>query len=91
MAVIHQWLDPTLAMPSDEEVEKVWNKKTEVQEHSLDSYKEQIEKWCQEGLSSVVIQRLLQEKCPCDVQVIRRYRAKYFPRKIEPVMWGVTN
>jgi transposase len=86
LAIIHQWLDPTLPMPSDEEVEKVWSKKTETKKHPLDPYKDQVEKWCKEGLSAVVIQRLLQEKCPCDVQVIRRYRAKNFPRTIEPVM-----
>ena len=60
--------------------------KNKNQSHPLDPYKEQLEQWHKEGLSSVVIHQLLKDKCSCDVQAIRRYRKKHFPKPIEPVM-----
>ena len=88
MAIIHQhgWLDNELPMPSDEEIAKIWKSKTKCQSHPLDVFKEQLEQWNKEGLTSVVIHQLLKEKCSCDVQAIRRYRNKHFPKPIEPVM-----
>lgn len=86
LAIVHNWLNPESPMPSDEEIARIWNKETANQPHPLDPYREQLEQWDKEGLSSIVIQRLLKEKCPCDVQAIRRYRTKYFPKPIEPVM-----
>jgi hypothetical protein len=86
LAVEQQWLDPSLCMPSDEEIAKIVNLKSKNQIHPLDFYKEQIERWDKEGLTSVVIQQLLKDKCSCDVQAIRRYRKKYFPKLAKPVM-----
>ncbi len=86
LAVVHQWLDPATPMPSDEEIAKVWNKKPKDKTHPLDPHKEELEQWSKEGLSSVVIQQLLKDKCSCDVQAIRRYRQKHFPKQVEPVM-----
>lgn len=86
LAIIHQWLDPALPMPSDEEIAQAWSIKTTGQKHPLDCYKEQLEKWHNEGLSSVVIHQLLEGKYSCDIQVIRRYRTKHFPKLIEPIM-----
>lgn len=86
LAVAHQWLDLALPMPSDEQIAKVWNKKPKDMSHPLDPHKKQLEQWSKEGLSSVVIQQLLKDKCSCDVQVIRRYRQKHFAKQIEPVM-----
>src|SRR5437867_2515062 len=71
LATSLQWLNPDLPMPSNEEIAMAWDKKKTVQVHPLDLYKEQIEKWHQQGLSSAVIHRLLQDKCPCDIQVVR--------------------
>jgi len=45
-----------------------------------------LEKWDQEGLTSVVIHQLLRDKSSCDAQAIRRYRSKHFPKPVEPVM-----
>jgi Transposase and inactivated derivatives len=74
-------------MPSDQEIALARNSQTAVEQpHPLDPYKEQIQKWDQDGISSVVIKRLLHDKCPCDIQAIRRYRNKHFPKRIEPVM-----
>jgi transposase len=87
LAISRGWLCPDLPMPSDEEIASAWNtnRKT-AQVHPLDLYKEQIEQWHKQGYTSVVIHRLLQDKCSCDIQVIRRYRKKSFPKYIEPVM-----
>jgi hypothetical protein len=86
LAVTHQWLDNESPMPSDEEIAKLWNQKSRTQSHPLDIYKEQIENWDKEGLTSVVIYQLLKDKCPCDVQAVRRYRNRHFPKTVEPVM-----
>jgi hypothetical protein len=86
LAVVQQWLDPALPMPSDEEIAKLWNQKAKIQSHPLDVYKEQIEQWDKEGLTSTVIHQLLKDKCSCDVQAIRRYRSKHFPKPVKPVM-----
>ena len=87
LAVQHQWLDPTLPMPSDEVIANARIPQTKTQRpHSLDVHYEQIKQWDKEGLSSTVVCQLLHEKCPCDVQAIRRYRSKHFQKPIEPVM-----
>ncbi len=86
LAITHQWLDNESPMPSDEEIAKLWNRKSKTQSHPLDIHKELLEQWDKEGLSSVVIHQLLKDKCSCDVQAIRRYRNKHFPKPIEPIM-----
>jgi transposase len=87
LAVEHQWLDPVLPMPGDEEIMNARQCQTKPPlSHPLDLYREQIRQWDREGCSSVVIHRLLHEKCACDVQAIRRYRSKHFPKSIEPIM-----
>ena len=86
LAIIHQWLHPELPMPNDEEIAKLCNQKTKTQIHPLNIHREQLEQWDKEGLTSVVIHQLLKDKCSCDAQAIRRYRNKYFPKLVEPVM-----
>lgn len=86
LAILHQWLDPQLPMPTDEEIGSVRKQKTKEKNHPLDVHREQLKQWTEEGLSSVVIHQLLKDKCPCDMQAIRRYIKKFFPKAIEPVM-----
>lgn len=86
LAVSYNWLNQDLAMPADDEITRVLNKSPQIQAHPLDVYKDQLEQWTRDGLSAVVIQRLLKDRCSCDVQVIRRYRNKHFPKPIEAVM-----
>ncbi len=90
IACDHQWLDSASLMPDDAEIAQKMgtNKSDEI--HPLDPYRDQLRLWHKEGLSSVVIQRLLQDKFPCDVQVIRRYRQKHFPQTVVPVMVRTT-
>ncbi len=83
---IQHWLDSEAPMPSDEEITDKWNVKTKDRSHPLDEHKEQLEAWNKDGLSSIVIHQLLKDKCICDVQAIRRYRAKHFPNPIDPIM-----
>jgi hypothetical protein len=86
LGVIHQWLDPDLPMPSDDEIAKVWKKETKTRSHPLDPYREQLQQWSQEQKSAVVMYQLLKEKCSCSDQSIRRYINKHFPKVVQPVM-----
>lgn len=88
LAVAHQWLHPGSPMPDDATLALAWNTSGNADSgHTLDPFKEQIEAWHQQGYSSVVIQRLLNERgCEVDVQVVRRYRRGRFPKSIQPVM-----
>jgi hypothetical protein len=90
LAISQHWLDPQRAIPSDAEIAQLWSKEIKQRPHPLDSFKEQIKQWDQEGLSSQVIYQLLQDKIQCDIQVIRRYRKKHFPKPIDPVMVRAT-
>jgi len=80
LAIAHQWLNPELPMPSDEEISKYWGQKSKkkTRPHPLDAYKKEIEQWIEAGHSSIVIHQLLQGKCSCDPQSIRRYRKNIF-------------
>jgi hypothetical protein len=86
LSIRQGWLDKEKEMPSDEEIASHWYVKAKSQSHPLDIFKDQIAQWIKEGLSSIVMHQLLYEKCPCDVQSIRRYRKKHFPNVPEPVM-----
>lgn len=86
LAIAHQWLDPNLPMPSDEEIAKLWSPKKATKAHPLDLHREQIEEWHAQGITSVVIHQLLKDDCSCNLQAVRRYRNRYFPKPVEPVM-----
>lgn len=87
LSILHQWLDTSLAMPTDEEISKFWKSKSHNQKpHPLDLHREHLKQWKKEGYSAVVIHQLLKDKCPCDEQAIRRYLNKHFPKQIDPVM-----
>jgi Mu transposase, C-terminal domain len=90
IAMSREWLNSELPMPSDEEIAQFRQDKINRQAHPLDIYKNQIADWIKEGCSSVVIQQLLLDKYPCDIQVIRRYRKKHFPDIPEPIMVRTT-
>jgi transposase len=80
------WLDKERMIPTHEEIAGFWHARIKNQSHPLDIFKDQIAHWVKEGLSSIVIHQLLKEKCFCDVQSIRRYRKKHFPKIPEPKM-----
>lgn len=86
LAISSEWLNPNFPMPSDEEISRLWRPTTNNHSHPLDTYREQISLWIKEGCSSVVIHQLLRDKYPCNVQTIRRYRKKHFPKIPEPIM-----
>lgn len=87
LSIAHQWLASSSAMPTDEEIFKVWNSKTKIKKpHPLDLHRDNLKQWRREGLSAVVIHQLIKDQCPCDPQAIRRYLNKHFPKPVEPVM-----
>lgn len=89
IALEKEWLNLDNAMPSDQEIEAAWvGVKQEKKAHILDQYQEKIIEWHKENITTIVMERLLQElfQCSIDVQVIRRYIQKHIPKAIEPVM-----
>lgn len=87
LSTLHQWLDTSSAMPTDEEISKVWNSTAKIQKpHPLDLHRSNLEQWRKEGYSAVVMHQLLKDKCSCDSQAIRRYLNKHFPKQVDPVM-----
>ncbi len=87
LAVKQHWLGSDFPMPSDEEITKFWQQGTSSRrKHPLDVFREELEQWRNEGCSAVVIHQLIKDKISCDVQVIRRYINKHFPKPIDPVM-----
>jgi transposase len=87
LSILHQWLETSSAMPTDEEISKFWNSTSKTQKpHPLDLHRDHLEQWRKEGYSAVVIHQLLKDKCPCNAQVIRRYLNKHFPNRVDPVM-----
>lgn len=87
LAMAHQWLDLQSPMPSDDEISKVWIPKPKsFKDHPLDPYRHSLEEWRKEGLSATVIYQLLNDKCSCNPQMVRRYLKKHFPKTVDPVM-----
>lgn len=87
LSILHQWLDISSAMPTDEEISRFWNSTSKAQKsHPLDLHIDHLKLWRKEGYSAVVIHQLLKDKCPCDAQAIRRYLNKHFPKPVDPVM-----
>jgi predicted XRE-type DNA-binding protein len=88
LSIKHQWLDSKLPMPNDEQIATA--RKEQMQplppRNPLEPFHKQIEQWDAKNISSVVIKQLLHDKYRCDVQAIRRYRKKHFPKLIDPVM-----
>jgi transposase len=87
LSILHQWLDTSVAMPTDGEISKFWNSTSKNQKsHPLDLHRNHLEQWRKEGYSAVVMHQLLKDQCPCDAQAIRRYLNKHFPMQVDPVM-----
>ena len=87
LSVLHQWLDNSKPIPTDEEISKFWNTDYKsCKSHALDPYRDKLEQWNKEGNSAVVIHQLIKDSCPCDVQAVRRYLKKHFPKEIDPIM-----
>jgi Integrase core domain len=87
VANIRGWLHPDCLIPSEEEMQCIIEQKHQPT-HILDGYRDNIQEWCQEGYSGVVIQRLLQKNHDVFVHIgaLRRYLKKHFPEAIDPVM-----
>jgi transposase len=91
LSVLHQWLDTSLKMPTDGEIFKFWNPTSKTQKsHPLDPHFDHLEQWRKLGYSAVVMHQLLKDQSPCDLQSIRRYLNKKFPKQVDPVMVRAT-
>ena len=64
LAIKHNWLDPSITLPDDSDLNHVLKSKPphQVNESTVLPYKEDVEKWMEEGVSGTVILRALQEK-----------------------------
>ena len=64
LAIKHNWLDPSITLPDDNDLNHVLKSKSppQVNESTVLPYKEDVEKWLEEGVSGTVILRALQEK-----------------------------
>lgn len=54
--------------------------------HPLDAYRDDIERWTKEGISFVVMHKLMHEKYVCDESTLRRYAQRKFPAQVKPVI-----
>jgi hypothetical protein len=54
--------------------------------HPLDAYRDDVERWVNEGFSFVVMHKLIHEKYTCDESTLRRYVQRNFPTQIKPVI-----
>jgi transposase len=85
-AIKNGWLNPNGEMPDDSTIARCGSQHQPC--HQLDAYTESIRQWCLEGMTAVVIQRLLKEKhiYNCKIGALRRYIRKTFQKPPEPVM-----
>jgi transposase len=54
--------------------------------HPLDAYRDDFQRWVNEGISFVVMHKLLREKYACDESTLRRYVQRKFPTQVKPVI-----
>ena len=86
IALANHWLDTSLSMPSDAEIANLWIPEKKNPNHILDPYYDCFKQWHDLGHSAIVMHSLIKEKCSCDIQTVRRYLKRCFPKPIEPVM-----
>lgn len=86
-AVKKGWLNPNCDMPSDGDIAALCTSRQSTP-HALDPYLDKIKQWRLEGLSAVVIHRLLKDKglCTGGIGVLRRYIKKHHQQLPDPVM-----
>jgi transposase len=91
-ACTYGWINPASQMPDHDEINRVIGNKPLQSKHQLDPYAEDIKQWRVEGISAVVIQRLLKEmrQCDCKIGALRRYINKLCPEPLDPVMVRTT-
>lgn len=88
IAGLEGWLDPTRAIPSEDEIQRIrlgaeGKKKSE---HPLWAYREEFRRWVKEEYSFVVMHQLIKDRYACSEATVRRFVGKYFPSGSKPVM-----
>ena len=84
------WLDEQHEVPSEQQLQEVYHEQRSGEEgrrHPLDSHREQIEGWREEGYSFLVIHKLLEKRgVEYSETTVRRYIHRHFPKAVRPVM-----
>lgn len=91
-ALRNGWLKSDVDMPNDCEIARCDISSGQLVGHILDAHADYIRQLRQEGMSAVVIQRLLkdQQHCACKIGALRRYIRKICPKPPEPIMVRLT-
>lgn len=91
-AIKKDWLNPNIDMPSDHEIAQIGIAQIARAAHPLDTHAEAIKQWRSEGMSAMVMQRLLEEMhSSCyGIGALRRYIRKICPEIPDPVMVRAT-
>lgn len=80
------WLDVEGEEPTTEEVADVLARPMKSKGHPLDPYREELERWHKDGMTYVVMHRMIQERYPCSETTVRRYVQRHFAPRARPVM-----
>lgn len=79
------WLDPSLELPSEFELQMARDGQQEPISHPLDRFSKEIEGWREKGYSFVVIHQLINDQYSCSEATVRRYIHRKYPSTPEPV------
>ena len=77
------WLETATSVPTEAEIQAVWNKRLvdpETKAHPLDLLSEDFKRWVADGTSMVVMHKLVYAKVPCSEATVRRYLHRRFPK-----------
>jgi transposase len=89
LAAENGWLSPNTPMPAECDLVKATVSGSEsLPIGSIDEYFDDIKTWRSEGISAVVIQRMLKQKhsFSCEISTLRRHIRRMFPKLPDPVM-----
>lgn len=87
LAETNGWLNPQKPPPDEAAVRAAWEGTTASgKPHQLDSIKEDLVRWHKEGISFVVMHRLVANRVSCSESTIRRYVQRLCPPEQQPVI-----
>jgi transposase len=84
-AVKRGWLEPSAALPRDEELARCFDKPTR-EPQPLDAFRERIAGWLEKEYSYVVMHRLIVREYACSEATVRRYVRRNFRQAPAAVM-----
>lgn len=93
LAMKKGWLDPDARLPSEKELILAFRPNGKASsKYPFEQYLDDIKSWHSEGLTAIVIQRMLKQKHSfvCEISTLRRYIRKHFIKLPDPVMIRTT-